>query len=119
MAVQLLQVAAIQMDDAAAVLTPQQKAAAVRRVGTVLVKGPFLRGDPVNAARLLQLFQLAVNGGKAHRAARLAQFLRDLVGGEGLPRALFQTLKDCLTLFCRIRHVSQPFNMKMKLIFIS
>jgi hypothetical protein len=54
----------------------------------------------VDAARLLQLFQLAVNGGKAHGAIHPAQFFRDLVGGKGLTGALFQAGKDRLTLFC-------------------
>jgi hypothetical protein len=93
---------AIQVDDAAAVLAPQQETAVDRRVGTILVKGPFLRRDPVNASRLLQLFQLAVNGGKAHGTARPAQFFRDLIGSEGLSGPLFQAAKDRLVLFGRI-----------------
>jgi hypothetical protein len=107
MAIQLLQMAAVQMDDAATFLAPQQETAPVRRVGTVLIKSALLRGDPVDAAGLLQLFQLTVNGGKAHGAASPAQLLRHLVGGEGFSRALFQTVENGLMLFCRIGHSAQ------------
>jgi hypothetical protein len=120
MAVQLLQVAAIQMDDAAAFLAPQQKAVVVRRVGAVLVKSALLRGDPVDMARLLQLFQLAVNGGKPHGAARLTQLLRDLAGGQRFAGTLFQAAEDRLVLFGGIRHICGSLVFyKMRIILIS
>ena len=69
--VQVLQAGTVHMADAAAALTLQKKAipVALGLAAAVLVQGALLGVDLVDRPGGLQLFQLAVDGGQAHRAA--------------------------------------------------
>ena len=67
----------------------------------------------------MPVFQLAVNGGKAHRAALPPQFLRQLRRAQGLLAACFQTAEHRLLLLGAVWHGAPLLlNMRMKIIFI-
>ena len=102
-----LELGAVHMADAAAPLALEQKAVpvAVALVAAVLVQGALLRVDLVDGPGGLQLLQLAVDGGKAHRAARPAQVLRQLRGGAGVLAPGLQAAEHCLVLFCTVGHL--------------
>ena len=104
--IQPLQMVAVQMLDVAAALAAQQETAGMLLVlmGAVLVHRAVRGSHLVDAARLFQLFQLAVDGGKAHGIAAAAQLLRQVVGGEGLCGALLQAVQHRLLLFGTICH---------------
>ena len=88
------------MDDTAAALAPEEKAAVVLRgMGAVLIEGTLLGLDFMDAPGGLQPLQLAVDGGQAHRAAGAAQVLGQVRGGEGLLGPLLQAAEDGLVLF--------------------
>ena len=118
MVAQGLQVAAVQVAHPAAALAPQQKTAVGRRrVGAVLVQRALPGLDAVEEPGGLQLFQLAVDGGKAHRTARPAQFLRHFAGGQGVAGPVLQALENGPALFGGIGHMGRSF-FKLRIIFI-
>ena len=99
--VKALEVGAVQVADAAAPAALEQKAVPVAAVivAAELVKGPLLGVDLVDPSCGLQLFQLAVNGGKAHRAALPPQVLRQVGGSQGLVPPGLQAAENGLLLF--------------------
>ena len=79
------------------------------RVGAVLVQRALPGLDAVEEPGGLQLLQLAVDGGKAHRTARPAQLLRHLTGGQGVAGPVLQTLEDGPALFRGIGQRGRSF----------
>jgi hypothetical protein len=102
---QFFHVSAVQMDDSAAGLAPEQEAGMpALRMGTILEQGALLGADPMDPAGGLQLFQLTVDGGKTYRMAGLPQVGGQIRGGQGLFGPLLQTVENGLLLFGGIYH---------------
>lgn len=108
--VQVLQAGTVHMADAAAALTLQKKAipVALGLAAAVLVQGALLGVDLVDRPGGLQLFQLAVDGGQAHRAALPTQVLRQFGGGAGGLAPGLQAAEHRLVLFGAVWHPMPP-----------
>jgi hypothetical protein len=96
---------AVQMGDSAAGFTAEKEAGvAFFGMGAILEQGTVLRVDSVNPSGSLQLFQLAIDGGKANGMACLTQVGSQIGGSQRLFGTLLQTMQDGLLLFCGVYH---------------
>ena len=101
------ELAAVRMDDPAAVFAAEEEAVPLPAVA-VAVAGALLRCDLVDEALALQPLQLAVDGGKAHRGALVPQLLRQSGGAEYRPAPAGKAVQNGLLLLGVVWHGILP-----------